>query len=89
MTYNFLKSVVLIAALVASVEARAAEDGIGAVTGTSTPQVVVPQSSAPPPSPSFQPAPIGMGGQVLALPASRSASTGARVVAPSGPTLRH
>jgi hypothetical protein len=42
MTSHFLKCAGLIAALAASAPTRAADNGIGAFTGTSTPEVIIP-----------------------------------------------
>jgi hypothetical protein len=58
MTNKVLRYSVLLVVLVAPITAYAAS-GIGAVTGTSTPQVVTPPTNAAPQTPANQSAPIG------------------------------
>jgi hypothetical protein len=55
MTSRFLRSAALAVALVALAQTHAADDGIGVVTGTSTPQVIVPPGAGAPQTPAFAP----------------------------------
>jgi hypothetical protein len=60
MTGKILKCGVLLITLMAPVASYA--DGIGSVTGTSTPQVVTPTTSAPPQTPAYPQQPPGTTG---------------------------
>jgi hypothetical protein len=82
---NWLRCGVLLAALMSPAASHAA-NGIGGFTGTSTPEVVTPQMSAPPQTPAYPQPPIGTNqglvGSPVAPPPSRSRM---RVVAPPNP----
>jgi hypothetical protein len=67
MTNNVLKICALTMALLAPGAACAAK-GIGSVTGTTTPEVVTPQTSAPPQTPAQPSPPIGTTGFVAVQP---------------------
>ena len=71
MTWNIIKCGVVSISLLAPIAAYAADNGIGGVTGTSTPQVVTPPTTAAPQTPANPSPPIGttspgIGGQALA-----------------------
>jgi len=67
MMNNVLKYCVLTIALLAPAAAYSA-NGIGSVTGTTTPEVVTPQMSAPPQTPAQPSPPIGTTGFVAVQP---------------------
>ncbi len=56
---NALKRTALLIAFTASGVTLADADGIGAHTGTSTPQVIVPQTTPAPQTPAYPPPQIG------------------------------
>jgi hypothetical protein len=81
MTSNIIKWGVVSIPLLAPMAAYAADNGIGDVTGTSTPQVVTPPTTAAPQTPANPSPPIGttspgVGAQAPAVPNRTSASGG-------------
>jgi hypothetical protein len=59
MTCNIIKCSVVSIALLAPIAVYAADNGIGGFTGTSTPQVVTPPTTAAPQTPANPSPPIG------------------------------
>jgi hypothetical protein len=84
MTGKTLQCGALLIALIAPVASYA--DGIGSVTGTSTPQVVTPTTSAPPQTPAYPQQPPGTtipGGVGSPIGAAPNRASPPRVVKPA------
>jgi hypothetical protein len=81
MASDIIKAGVISIALLAPIMAYAADNGIGGITGTSTPQVVTPPTTAAPQTPANPSPPIGttspgIGGQAPVVPNRMSAPGG-------------
>jgi hypothetical protein len=85
MTGKIIKCGAVLIALAAPIAAHAA-NGIGSVTGTSTPQVVTPPTTAAPQTPATSSPPIGTTSPGIAGPATPVAPS--RVGAPSGSSAK-
>jgi hypothetical protein len=80
----WLKSGLAAVALLAPIAGQAA-NGIGSVTGTSTPEVVTPQTSPAPQTPAYPQPPIGTEQGLIIAPAPAGHAAPPRVVMPAKP----
>jgi hypothetical protein len=84
-----MKSAWLVAAAIATAlmipMASQAANGIGAVTGTPSPEVVSPQTTPPPQTPAYPQPPIGTNQGLIVAPAPVGHASAPRVVSPAKP----